>query len=388
MRRSSCPGTDGSGWIGARVASIIPFVCGLLPMSPLPAAATDQFAIPLSSFEDFEKAALPLLPEAIHRERKLWRQITPSVRWMLLDHADRLRALPPERQRRVVGEVAGFIVDARKKHASTVVVGPGRKITALLDPDQGLDPRQITSLAAAYGAAAEVLKRTGDASLAEVADAFLKAVAARVSAGGPATVVVVGHGLPKEIQSYHIPVDRLAAVIVEAGVRRDAPPDRERRRAVDLSDLVMLFDDCFSADFCLNLARGIRRETMARGASLESLPVLIAGANRDRYGLVDVGERFVTHYWDSVIELYYVRKPHPPAITLGDFQGHVDNFMYGYGRAPMFEGAKVVGYRLVDPRLVQDPVCFVPLSDDEVGRLRLILGMGPDEDLLPLLDAG
>lgn len=388
MTRTGGSGTSRVGRFGARITSVVPIVGAILFPSPLPAAETDELTIPLSSFEAFEKAALPLLPDAIRRERKLWRQITPSVRWMLLDHADRIRVLPPERQRSIVGEVAAFIVEARKKHASTVVVGPGRKITALLDPDQGLDPRQITALATAYGGSAEVLKRTGDSSLADVADAFLKAVTDRASTNAPATVVVVGHGLPKEIQSYHIPVDRLASAIVEGGVRRELPPDREGRKVVELSDLVMLFDDCFSADFCLNLARGIRREATARGASLASLPVLIAGANRDRYGLVDVGERFVTHYWDSVIELYYVRKPHPPAITLGDFQGHVDNFMYGYGRAPMFEGARVVGYRMVDPRLVQDPVCFVPLSDDDVDRLRHILGMSADEDLLPLLDAG
>lgn len=345
-------------------------------------------AIPLASFEAFQAAFGDFLPDAIKDDRRLSRQIAPSVRWTLVDHADAFGRLPADRQRRSIGDLAAFIVDARRKHAATSVIGPGRPITALLDPDRGLDPKQITALATAYRTEADVLKRHDGQTLADVSDAFLGALAGRAAAEDPATVVVVGHGLPKEIQSYGISVDRVASAVVDGAIRRWHAGRPQGRVAVDVSHLVLLFDDCFSADFCLNLARGIRSEAEARGAGLRSLPVLIAGANRDRYGLVNIGEKFVTHYWESVIELYFVRKPHPAAVTLGDFLGHVDNFMYGYGRAPVFEGTRIVGHRLVNPDLVQDPVCFLPLSADEVERLRSILGLAEQDDLLPLIDAG
>lgn len=344
--------------------------------------------IPLASFEAFQAALGAFLPDAIKDDRRLSRQIAPSVRWTLVDHAEAFGRLPADRQRRSIGDLAAFIVDARRKHATTSVIGPGRPITALLDPDPGLDPKQITALATAYRTGADVLKRHDGQTLADVSDAFLGALAGRAAAEEPATVVVVGHGLPKEIQSYRISVDRVASALVNGAIRRGQAGRAQGREAVDLSHLVLLFDDCFSGDFCLNLARGIRREAEARGAGLRSFPVLIAGANRDRYGFVNVGEKFVTHYWESVIELYFVRKPHPAAVTLGDFLGHVDNFMYGYGRAPVFEGTRIVAYRLVNPDLVQDPVCFLPLSADEVERLRSILGLAEQDDLLPLIDAG
>ena len=345
-------------------------------------------SVPIASYEAFQAALGPLLPKAIGDDRRLARQIVPSVRWTLVDHSDAFRRLPADRQRRAIGDLAAFVVDVRKKHAGTVVIGPGRPITALLDPEKGLDPKQITALASAYRTEADVLKQRGGQTLDDVSDQFLRAVADRAAAEGPSTIVVVGHGLPKEIQSYGIPVGRLATAVVDGAIRRERAAKPEGRAFIDLSHLVLLFDDCFSADFCLNLARGIRREAEGRGASLRSLPVLFAGANRDRYGFVNVGEKFVTHYWESVIELYFVRKPHPAAVTLGDFLGHVDNFMYGYGRAPVFEGTRIVAYRLVNPDLVQDPVCFLPLSADEVERLRSILGLAGQDDLLPLIDAG
>jgi len=344
--------------------------------------------IPLASFDSFQAALGAFLPDAIRENRRLSRQIAPSVRWTLVDHADAIGRLPQDRQRRSIAALAAFIIEARRKHAANVVIGPGRPITALLDPDQGLDPKQITALAAAYRTKADVLKRHGEQTLADVAEAFLAAVADRAAAEEPATVVVVGHGLPKEIQSYAIPVGRVASALVDGAIRREKAGESEGGASVDLSNLVLLFDDCFSADFCLNLARGIRSEAVRRGALLHSLPVLVAGANRDRYGLVNIGEKFVTHYWESVIELYFVRKPHPAAVTLGDFQGHIDNFMYGYGRAPVFEGTRIVSHRLVDPDLVQDPVCFLPLTADEVERLRSILGLAEQDDLLPIIDAG
>lgn len=343
-------------------------------------------AIPLDTFDAFEAAATPLVSPDIRRDARLWRQIAPSVRWILVDHADDFRRLPAARQREAVGEVAAFLVDLRKRHASRPVIGAGRPITALLDPDRGLDPKQITGLAAAYGTTATVFKQQGDRTRKEVAAAFLEALGTLARDGSPATVVVIGHGLPKEIQSYSIPVQDVARGLVRGGAAGRAKGGDAS--AIDLGHLTLAFDDCFSADFCRNLAAGIQRDAESRGLAVASLPVMIAGANRDRYGLVDVGEKFVTRFWDSVIELYYVRKPRPAAVTIADFQGPVDNFMYGNGRAPIFDGTRVAGYRLVDPAQVQDPVCFLPLTPDDVRAVRRSLGMAEDAPVLPIIDAG
>jgi hypothetical protein len=116
--------------------------------------------------------------------------------------------------------------------------------------------------------------------------------------------------------------------------------------------------------------------------------VLIAGTNRDRVGHADFGEKFVPHFWREVIELFYIRQPRPRQVTLRDFFEKVDNTMFGYGRAPIVEGSKVVGYRVVDPELFQDPVFFVPLDDDDLATLRGILGLDPAAPLPRILDIG
>jgi hypothetical protein len=82
----------------------------------------------------------------------------------------------------------------------------------------------------------------------------------------------------------------------------------------------------------------------------------------------------VPHFWAEVIELLYIRTPRPKAITLADFLGRVDNAMYGYGRQPVFSFGKITGYRLIDPEMVQDPVIFVPLGDEDRQVLQKILG--------------
>jgi hypothetical protein len=62
--------------------------------------------------------------------------------------------------------------------------------------------------------------------------------------------------------------------------------------------------------------------------------------------------------------------------------------MYGYGRTPVVEDGKVTGYRLVNADLVQDPVVFVSLDDDELAELRAILALPADVPLPRLFDIG
>ena len=173
-----------------------------------------------------------------------------------------------------------------------------------------------------------------------------------------------------------------AALLDGAASRRGARP------GIDLGHLVLVFDDCYSADFSLNLAAALKRGSSERRLPLVSLPYLIAGTNRDCVGHADFGEKFVPHFWRDVIELFYVRRPRPARITLRDFFEKVDNMMYGYGRAPQVDGNGAVTYRLVDPKLCQDPVVFVPLDDQDLAKLRAILGLSADTPLPRLLDIG
>jgi len=308
-------------------------------------------SVPVETIEQFTDAARAALPPELANNQKLWRQIAPSVFWLLHDRADAS-----------VGDLAGFLIGLRERTQSRTVLGPNVAVLALLDPAGGLDPRQITALAEAYGTSAIVHKQNESQSQSAVGDAFLTSVGSLAADRSPATVIVLGHGLPREIQSYGIPVERLAAALM--------PDDAASH---DLSQLTLIFDDCYSADFCLNLAAELQGRATA-DKPLLSAPVMIAGTSRCRVGHADIGAKFVPHFWAEVIELLYIRTPRPKVITLGDFFGRVDNAMYGYGRQPVFSSGKISGYRLIDPEIVQDPVIFVPLQDEDRQTLEQIRG--------------
>ena len=336
-------------------------------------------AIP-ADLADFQRDVSPAILARNPFPARRWRQIEPAVHRLALAHADRLAALDDAARSATIAALAGFI-DARRTDAGPVpVLAPGREVIGLLDPARGLDPKEITTIAAAYGCGPVTVFKKDDAheTLDSVAAEFLAAVRAAAAAGTPASVIVLGHGLPTEIQSYHIPVGRLADAILD-GAADAAGQDG----AIDLGRLVIVCDDCFSADFLANLCGALETGCGTRGRAIRSLPVCIAGTGHGRVGRADVGEKFVPHFWRDVIELYVVRRPHPPAVTLRHFLENVDNMMYGYGRAPIVEGADVVGWRMVDPELVQDPVMIVPLDGEHVAELRRILGL-PADAALPL----
>ena len=334
-----------------------------------------------ADFAGFQADVSPAVARRLDASRKHYRQIEPSLFYLCQSHADRLAALPADARLDTIVKLAEFIDRRRGATAEMPVIGAGRTMIGLLDPDRGLDPREITAIAAAYGGTATVFKQDATSeTIREVGDRFLAAVGRAAADGEPATVVVLGHGLPGEIQSYSIPYGRLADALVAGAAAAGKP--------VDLGGLVLVCDDCYSADFLTNLGGAIESRCRDRGLSLTSLPAMIAGTNRDRVGHADFGEKFVPHFWKDVIELFYVRRPRPERITLGDFFEKVDNMMYGYGRAPIVEGAEVVGYRLVDPSLCQDPVIFVPLSAADQAELRTILGLPADAPLPRFLDIG
>ncbi len=342
---------------------------------PCPAAAPAAIPDDLAAFQrDLSPRIVPLLD----LPAKTWTQIEPAVHALALQHAAALAALDDATRAKTLAALAGFIDRRRAAAAAMPVFASGRTVIGLLDPDRGLDPKEITAIATAYGCSPTVFKKDADGeTIAGVADDFLAAVRAVAT---PATIVVLGHGLPTEIQSYSIRYERLADALLETGAADG--------RAIDLGHLVLICDDCFSADFLVNLLTALETKCRDRGLDLASLPGCVAGTNHGRVGFADVRGKFVPHFWKDVVELYFIRRPRPQQIVLRNIFENVDHMMYGYGRVPVVEGATVKGWRLVDPAAVQDPVTFVPLDDDAVAELRGILGLPADAPLPRWLDVG
>ncbi len=263
-----------------------------------------------------------------------------------------------------------------------MILGSGVSVVALLEPDRGLQRRQIDTLTQHYGAHAEVFQAEhGKENVVQAADDFLKAVQSVAERGEPATVVVLGHGLPDTVQSYALRYDALAEAILLGAAARG-------QKSIDLSQMVFIFDCCYSANYVINLGNALEKQSQQRAIVLDSLPVMISGANRDRKGFVKVNELFVPRFWEAVNRLYYVNQPLPTQVTLENLFDGVDRYMYGYGRTPTVEGRHVVGYRTVDPDQVQDPVFFVPLKKDDIDDLRKRLEIPADVPIPSFLDIG
>lgn len=353
-----------------------------LTLGPSVAAiAADAFA----DLAAFQRELSPAVAAALEATPKHYRQIEPSLYHLAAPHAATIASRPRTEQVALLAKLAAFIDAKRDATARRVVIGKGRGIIGLLDPDRGLDPKEITAIAAAYGTTATIFKRDAEGeTIRSVADDFLTAVSHAARGSAPTTIVVLGHGLPTQIQSYAISCESLAKALLDGATSRSA----DGPSGIDLGHLILIFDDCYSADFSLNLATALERGGHDRGLPLATLPVLIAGTNRDCVGHADFGEKFVPHFWRDVIELFYIRRPRQARITLRDFFEKVDNMMYGYGRSTQVGQDGVVTYRLVDPEQCQDPVVFVPLDEADLATLREILGLPANAPLPRILDIG
>ncbi len=341
-----------------------------------------------SGFGELMRDLSPEVAARLDWPPKHYRQIEPSLEHLAGRHADRIMQLSRAQQVDLLVKLAGFIDAKREATGDMVVIGPGRGMIGLLDPARGLDPTEITALATGYGTTATIFKQIeAGQTIRQVADAFLEAVGKAAAAGASTTIVVLGHGAPEEIQSYSISFERLAASFIDGAAGTTTAPRGSAQR-VDLSHITLVCDDCYSADFLINLGNALEAECRKRQLVLASPPVCIAGTNRDCVGHADFGEKFVPHFWKDVIELFYVRQPRPTQVVLRDFFEKVDNMMYGYGRAPSVDRDGAVTYRLIDPKLCQDPVVFVPLDDKDLALLREILGLPADTPLPRLLDIG
>jgi hypothetical protein len=362
----------------ARLSCLL--ITGCIPLLFLPTSTK----LSAEEFIEFQQADSPAVSKALGVTPKHYRQLEPSLYYLSQRYSDSLSGLSSTQRHARLVALAQFIDTKRTAVADAPVIGPGCNLIGLLDPDHGLDPKEISSLAAAYDCTSTIFKKTSPSeTLEEVGDRFLQSVATAVESQNiPTTIIVLGHGLPKEIQSYHIPVDRLAKTLLTAAAHTNDSS------SIDLSHLTIICDDCYSADFMINLATTITESCRAQSLHLKQLPTLIAGTNRDCVGHADVGQKFVPHFWRDVIELFYIRRPRPTKITLGDFFEKVDNMMFGYGRRPIIQGSHVIGYRLIDPEMVQDPVVFVSLSNADLVALRKALGLRKEAACDPFLDIG
>ena len=140
-------------------------------------------AIPLD-LPSFQQDISPAILAARPCDAKHWRQIEPSVQHLALQHADRLAALDAEARIATLAKLADVIDRVRTRVRNAPVLGPGRRIVGLLDPATGLGPKEITTIAEAYGGITAIFKKDEDGETLEtVADAFLAAV--REAAAGP-----------------------------------------------------------------------------------------------------------------------------------------------------------------------------------------------------------
>ena len=286
-----------------------------------PSSSAIETTSPFNDFESFHKQLSPTVSTRLQTTTKHYRQIEPSLYYLAATYSAHIKKMTDDQQVVTLVKLAQFINKQRASAASHVVIGKDTNVIGLLDPDRGLDPREITAIAQAYNASPTIFKKNStEQTVSDVADKFLNAISLAANQKQPTTIIVLGHGLPNEIQSYSISCDRLADALL---------PKQHTSSTVDLGHLVLICDDCYSADFSINLATLLEKKCQSRSLELHSMPVLIAGTNRDRVGHADFGEKFVPHFWKDVIELYYVRRPRQTTITLRDFFENVDNMMYG-----------------------------------------------------------
>ena len=362
--------------------------CLLAVAASLPCRAEPSAAIP-ADFAAFARDVSPRIVPLLDLPANTWTQIEPAVHALARRHAASLAPLDDAARLKTLAALAGFIDRRRAAAAATPIFAPGRTVIGLLDPDRGLDPKEITAIATAYTCRPTVFKQdAAGETIAGVADEFLAAVRTAAAAATPATIVVLGHGLPTEIQSYSIRYERLADALLADAARRPSGTESGDRPTVDLGHLVLVCDDCFSADFLVNLLTAVEDRCRERRLALVSLPACIAGTNHGRVGFADVAGKFVPHFWKDVIELYFIRRPLPREVVLRNIFENVDRMMYGYGRAPILDGPTLRGWRLVDPAAVQDPVTFVPLDAAAAAELRGILGLPAEAPLAAWLDVG
>lgn len=343
----------------------------------------------LADFDQFHRSLAHYAEGPIGRIKE-WRSLEPSVYRFLLEHQSYFGSLSADEQISFVNKLADFLIQRRRKLADMMVIGPGRPIIALLDEGRGTQRDHVEKLAAALKTRAKTFRVDDRQDAVQAVDGFLAAVAEAAGRGKPSTIVMLGHGLPREFciaSTTNVYVRQIAAALVTGSVA-NAKDGR-----IDLSPLCLVVDACYSGDFTLNLAKSIEEEAQSRAFAVNALPVLVSSAGRDQLAHGAAGSRNYPFFWNAIAGFYVdqqqVHQKTLERITLGNLFQDVDRRLYGLGRTPMLDsGAKVIGWRVVDKDMIQDPAFLVPLSDEEAQDLRELLGLPHALQRPLLLDLG
>ena len=137
--------------------------------------------ISAEEFNEFQQTYSPAITKALGFTPKHYRQLEPSLYYLSQRYSDSLSGLSSTQRHARLVALAQFIDVKRNAVADAQVIGPGCNLIGLLDPDHGLDPKEITSLATAYDCTATIYKKTDTSeTLEDVGNTFLQSVAAAV----------------------------------------------------------------------------------------------------------------------------------------------------------------------------------------------------------------
>ncbi len=374
---------------------------GLAAMLGLPADAAAQekkspsLASSLADFNSFQSAVMAQLRARKSKPLAEWERIGSAVYEFTLHYRSRFEKYSAESQWAFFVRLYRFILRKRSEKSKMVVLGPNQ--TALLLLNSGLDQERFKKRVAVFGGQVEIFKvdeRRGKTNV-QVKQAFLKRIGELVKAGKPTTIMAVTHGNLEAIGlagnrlffDGQITYGELARTLVRSASEQD------QHDRVDLSKLVWMCDACESGNFTENMAGAISQLARQKELQLVSQPTLVAAGSR---GQMTWGYDAGSVFWDSLAEVAIRRGLDGPKkdrnkktpLMLGDILGAVDRHMYGQGRTPIWsKNSDILGFKVIDPERVQDPIIWIPLTDKDIQELHDELKI-PKDDLLPFLQIG
>ena len=130
-------------WAGLAAfgAALLLFPSGTRPAPFSPALCAEPALA--DGLATFARADSPRVQQQLEATAKHYRQIEPSLYHLSVQYADRLAALSASDRLDRLVSLARFIDQIRDSRAEQAVIGPGRAMIGLLDPDRGLDRKEI-----------------------------------------------------------------------------------------------------------------------------------------------------------------------------------------------------------------------------------------------------
>jgi len=139
-------------------------IMGLFNLT-IPGCITLFFALtckmlPAQDFTTFQQTDSPAVSKALGVTPKSYRQLEPSLYYLSQRYASSLKDVSSQERHTRLVALAQFIDSKRNAVTDNPVIGPGCNLIGLLDPNHGLDPKEILSLAKAYGCTSIIFKKT------------------------------------------------------------------------------------------------------------------------------------------------------------------------------------------------------------------------------------